>query len=194
MTDDLRARWNARYRDLGDDAARHGPATFLTERAQLLPRAGRALDVAGGAGRNARWLAGRGLDVTLVDLSDEACRLATAHAAAQGLDIEVRRCELGAEPLPPGPFEVVLIVGFLDRQVWEEAADRLAPGGVLLASQPTVRNLAEHDRPPRPFLLDEGEVERMAAQHRDVGREVLEASEGWADGRHQASLVVRRPS
>ena len=69
MSDDDRARWEAGYQAGGPTRA---PAGFLLELDGELPRAGRALDVAGGAGRNALWLARRGLAVTLVDIAPSA--------------------------------------------------------------------------------------------------------------------------
>jgi 2-polyprenyl-3-methyl-5-hydroxy-6-metoxy-1,4-benzoquinol methylase len=67
MSDADRQKWDARYAQPA--AAPRDPEPFLLELDHLLPRSGRALDVAGGAGRNAIWLARRGLDVTLVDIS-----------------------------------------------------------------------------------------------------------------------------
>ena len=59
--------WDARYaeRDLVWSAE---PNVFVAETTANLP-VGRALDVAGGEGRNALWLADRGWQVTIVDFS-----------------------------------------------------------------------------------------------------------------------------
>ncbi|HEX9052362.1 MAG TPA: methyltransferase domain-containing protein, partial [Anaeromyxobacter sp.] len=73
-----RERWNARY---AEEAETPAPSPFLLSLDDVLPRRGRALDVAGGSGRNALWLARRGLDVTLADVSDVA--LARAARAAR---------------------------------------------------------------------------------------------------------------
>jgi tellurite methyltransferase len=194
--DDARARWNARHRArivAATDPSE--PAGFLTDRAQLLPQAGRALDVAGGTGRNALWLAGRGLDVTLVDVSDAACAEATARAVATGVPLDVVRADLTVDPIPAGPWDVIVVHHFLDRDLWRRLPGHLAAGGLLLAAQPTVSNLERHARPVRRWLLDDGEVVALADDLRadDPGLEVLEATEGWtAEGRHEAHLVLRR--
>jgi tellurite methyltransferase len=73
MPESDRERWNARYRE---EAAIPPPSPFLVGLDALLPRTGRALDVAGGPGRHALWLARRGLDVTLADVSDVALEVA----------------------------------------------------------------------------------------------------------------------
>lgn len=189
---DARARWNARYR------ARAGsgpPARFLTDRAPLLPGSGRALDVAGGTGRNAVWLARRGFEVTLVDVSDVAVAAAEADAARQGTEVTVVRGELAPDRLPDGRFDVILVHHYLDRALWTALPPRLAPGGVLLLCQPTVRNLERHPRPSRRWLLEIGEIPRLAARlcRDDPDLEVVEATEGWTeDDRHEGRLVVRR--
>jgi tellurite methyltransferase len=196
--DDPRVRWNARHADrIADPATSRAPSTFLTARADLLPAAGRALDVAGGTGRDALWLAGQGLEVTLVDVSDTACAEATRRAVELGASLDVERLELGTDPLPAGPFDVVVVHHWLDRDVWRTLPGHLAVGGLLLACQPTVTNLERHDRPPRRFLLDDGEVGRLAADlaapHGGATYEVVEATEGWTDqDRHEARIVVRR--
>jgi tellurite methyltransferase len=194
-----RARWNARYAArAADPAPASGPAAFLTERAALLPERGTALDVAGGTGRNALWLGARGLDVTLVDVSDAACAEATARAVAAGVSLDIVRADLTEDPVPEGPWDLVLVHHWLDRPTWRALPGHLAPGGVLLVCQPTERNLERHERPGRRWLLDDGEVERLAqelvaAAPDGVELEVVEASEGWGtEGRHEARLVLRR--
>lgn len=186
---DERTRWNARH---AGRVPLTEPGQFLVRHASLLPARGRALDVAGGGGRNAVWLARRGFSVTLVDVSDEACRLAAEAAARADVDLAVERRDVSGTGLPPGPWDVIVFHHFLDRDLWAPAAAALAPGGVLLITQPTVHNLERHDRPSREWLLEPGELVAAARTWADV--EVVVADEGWtADGRHESSIVARRP-
>jgi hypothetical protein len=67
MAEADRRRWDARYRE--HEPGLRQPSGSLVALADLLPHAGRALDVAGGTGRHALFLAQRGLDVTLADIS-----------------------------------------------------------------------------------------------------------------------------
>ncbi len=188
VVDDTRERWNQRY---GRRPPPSEPSVFLTDRAALLPAGGRALDLAGGGGRHAIWLARRGFDVTLADISDVACALARERADAAGVALDVRRVELGVEPLPAGLFALVLSHAYLDVEVWREAVGLLDVGGIALLCQPTVRTLERRDRPGRPWLLDEGQMAELVATLDDI--EVLELDEVWTDeDRHEARAVLRR--
>lgn len=182
------ARWDARY---ADDDAWVEPATSFVELADGLA-AGRALDVAGGAGRHALWLAAHGWEVTLVDVSPVGVAQARRRAQQAGLDITAEVRDLAVEPVPTGPFDLVVVVAFLDRAVLAQVPDVLAVGGRLLMVHPTISNLERHDRPPRRFLLEPGELAAIAG---DLGLEIEVSDEGWsADDRHEARLLARRPA
>ncbi len=186
-----REKWNARFRE-GSAYAREQPAAFLTALADRLPTTGRALDVAGGAGRNAVWLARRGLAVTLVDISDEALTLARDHAARVDVPLELCAADLEVAPLPAGPFDLILSFNFLRRELFAAFPEHLAPGGLLVYLQPTETNLQRHPRPPAPFLLRDGELPGLLQ-----GLEVVTYQEGWfeaggEEARHEARLVARK--
>jgi tellurite methyltransferase len=180
VSDADRDKWDRKHAERG---APGEPSPWLLSLDPLLPRRGRALDVAGGAGRNAVWLARRGLDVTLVDVSP----VGLAIARAQGAPLTTLALDLEREPLPPGPFDVVLCFHFLDRRVWRELPLRLAPGGLLVVCHPTRENLARHAHPSADYLLEPGELPRLLASVETVVYE-----EGWLDeGRHEARFVGR---
>ena len=192
VSDVERARWDARYRAEGP--ARRAPSPFLVSVAALLPTAdgggGRepaALDIAGGAGRNAVWLAARGFAVTLADVSPVALELASAAAAAAGVALRVRAVDLERAPLPTGPFELIVSIDYLHRPLFATFPGALAPGGLLVVVQPTRRNLERHPHPSARFLLDEGELPGLV---RDL--DLVRYEEGWADDRHEARLVARK--
>jgi tellurite methyltransferase len=184
MSDEDRQRWNARHRERAEAGA---PSPFLLSLAERLPAAGRALDIAGGAGSDALWLASRGLEVTLLDVSDVALARAQAAAEAAGLIIETVAADLDVVPLPPGPFDVITCFNFLDRRLFPQIPSRLAAGGLFAYTQPTRRNLERHPHPSARFLLEEGELPGLVAE-----LEIVEVEEGWFGERHQARLLARR--
>lgn len=182
-----RERWNARY---GEEAGIPEPSPFLLALEAILPRAGRALDVAGGPGRNALWLARRGLDVTLADVSDVALARAARAAEEAGLALATVRVDLEAEAPPAGPWDLVVCTYFLHRPLLAALPALLAPGGLLVVAHATRRNLERHPRPGPDHVLEEGELPRLVR-----GLEVLRSEEGWLEaGRHEARLVGRRPA
>ncbi len=186
MTDEARTHWDRRYRTEGRPEV---PSPFLDQVDAALPIRGHALDVAGGGGRHAIWLARRGLTVTVVDVSEAGLSLAAAAAAREGVQVELICADLETEPLPPGPWDVVLCFHYLQRDLFPEFAAALAPGGTLVAVLATVRNLERHDRPPARHLLEEGELPGLVA-----GLNIASYEEGWLDeGRHEARLVACKP-
>lgn len=187
---DSRERWNQRHAT--GAAPGPEPSAALRDLAGELPTHGRALDVAGGAGRHALWLARRGLDVTLVDVSDVAVELAGRGDPRPGTLTALRR-DLEEEALPAGPWDLILVSHYLQRSLFEALAAALAPGGLLVYVQPTRRNLERHARPGPAFLVEEGEL-RAAFEDR---LEIIRYDEGWTDegwtdeGRHEARLLAR---
>jgi len=180
-----REKWNARYRA---EEAPSPPSPFLTSLAPLLPRRGRALDVAGGTGRHALWLARRGLETTLADVSDVALEKAAAAARREGLTLATLAIDLQATPLPPGPWDVIVCRYFLHRPLFAGFPAALAPGGWLVVTHATHSNLQRHDRPGPEYLLDDGELPALIR-----GLTVIRSEEGWVEsGRHEARLVARK--
>lgn len=185
---DPRAHWNERHTTRPEVTE---PAPFVVESAELLPYSGTALDVAGGTGRHALWLAEAGLRVTLIDVSDIALDIARAEASLRDLSIETIERDIEAAGLPNDSWDVVVIHLFLDRSVLATLPDRLEPGGVAIVAHPTVRNLERHPRPERHYLLEGGELAAIASDWQ--GMEIVMLEEGWTLGdRHVARLRARR--
>jgi SAM-dependent methyltransferase len=181
-----RERWNERH---GEEEGSSEPSAFVTGLDAALPRGGRALDLAGGAGRHALWLARRGLEVTLADVSDVALARAAQRARAEGLPLRTVRLDLEAEPLPAGPWDVILCTWFLHRPLLAAAGAALAPGGLLATAHPTRTNLQRHARPGPAHLLEPGELPGLVR-----GLELVRYDETWREsGRHEAWLLARRP-
>jgi tellurite methyltransferase len=180
-----REKWNTRYR--GTDGL-HGPSPFLVALDPVLPRQGRALDIAGGTGRHALWLARRGLTVTLADVSDVALSTASREARAVGVPLEPLQIDLEASPLPAGPWDVILCFYFLHRPLLAALPAALAPQGWLVVAHATRSNLTRHARPGPEHLLEDGELPTLIR-----GVETVSYEEGWCEtGRYEARLVARR--
>jgi tellurite methyltransferase len=180
-----RQRWNDRYQQA---SAPREPSAFLCSLADTLPRAGRALDLAGGPGQDACWLARHGLDVTLVDVSDVALAQARALALDTGVALTCLRLDLETEAPPPGPFDVVICLNYLWRPLFRGLPSLLAPGGWFVFAQPTRSNLLRHAHPSARFLLEDGELPSLLP-----GLQLRSLTEGWTEdtGRHEARVLAQ---
>ena len=188
VNDQDRHRWNRKFLQGEHDSTE--PSSVITDIEHLLPRQGKALDVAGGAGRHSLWLAQRGLTVTLVDISDEALRISQTRAQSLGIQLKTVHLDLEQEPLPAGPWDLILAVHYLDRTLFPRFAEALAPGGLLVFLQPTQSNLQRHQRPSARFLLEDGELPALLP-----GLRTLHYEEGWlVEGRHEALVVAQATS
>ncbi len=187
MSEVEREHWDHRYATEGVRSTE--PAAFLVEVADRLPPVAKVLDVGGGSGRNAIWLAQRGHQVTVVDISAEGLRLSAEAARDAGVAITAIRGDLDAEPLPPGPWDVVVDFHFIKRHLFPQILAVLRPGGFLVFCQATVHNLERNDRPPRPYLLETGEGWELLADF-----DLLIAREGWSvEERHEFEALAQRP-
>jgi hypothetical protein len=181
-----RDRWNEQWARVPPG---HGGRSGVVELVEpWLPTSGRGLDVAGGGADDAIELARRGLEMTVVDVSDVGLGRARDRAAAAGVSVTTVEADLEREPLPAGPWQLITVANYLQRDLFAVMAGSLAPGGVLAAVICTTVNLEHHERPGRRFLLDPGELPTLVP-----GLTVVHHSEGWRDGgRHEAHLVARR--
>ena len=133
----------------GIEAPRLASHAGILERARTMdllsrhlpPSPARVLDVGGGPGVYAVWLAGRGYDVRLLDPVPLHVDQARASAAAAGVSLEAGIGEAGALPEKDASADAVLLMGPLyhltgraDRvAALAEARRVLRPGGVLAA-------------------------------------------------------------
>jgi tellurite methyltransferase len=155
-----RDRWNAKF--LAGEAQVTDPDPLLVEAcADLAP--GRALDLGGGAGRHAIWLAQRGWRVALADVSNEGLALAAKKATEAGVTLTLRR-ESAAETVAwarrPDSlrFDLVCVFVFLVREQFSALPDLLAPGGVLVYKTYTADHVRFTQGHSLQYALDPGEL------------------------------------
>lgn len=168
-----------------------GPASWLLENADLLPRGGRVLDVACGRGRHALLLAGAGFDVTAIDRNADAIAQLRTVADRLGFPITADVIDLETDP-PPGLgsqlYDAILGFNYLHRPLMPVLREATRPGGRIFYETFTTRQ-AERGHPRNPaFLLQDGELERLMQPFR-----VTRSREGEIDGRWIASVVAERP-
>jgi SAM-dependent methyltransferase len=145
------------------------PEPLLVEAAELV-RAGRALDIACGAGRNALYLAKLGWRVTAVDRSAAALRLLRQSAA--GLELETQQADLeqGEFEIEPDSYDLICDFLYLQRDLFPAMRAGVRPGG-LFAGAILLKQPGNAER----FRMDPGELRQEFA-----GWKVLYYSEAGA--------------
>jgi SAM-dependent methyltransferase len=148
------------------------PSAWLRRWTHLIAPESHVLDVACGAGRHMRWLAGQGHHPQGVDRNPEALALAQAFGPVTLADIEN-----GPWPFMGQTFGAVVVTHYLWRPLLPHIVQCVAPGGVLIYETFAAGNETV-GRPSRPdFLLQHGELLRLTpGMHTVAYEEGREAS------------------
>ncbi|HEX4067195.1 MAG TPA: methyltransferase domain-containing protein [Acidobacteriaceae bacterium] len=168
-----RERWNAKF--LAGEAQKTEPNQRVVEACSGLTP-GRALDLAGGAGRHAIWLAQRGWQATLADVADEGLAVAQRRAEAHGIavvpegseaqsarsgSITLRReeaAETVAWARSAHRFDLIVAVRVLLRDLFDELPGLLAPNGLLVMMTFTSEHARFADGKSTRYALRPGEL------------------------------------
>ncbi len=185
-----RERWNRKYRD--SPGSQREPDPFLPLALSefvrpLFPVGGRALDLAGGAGRHAIWLAKEGWEVTLIDISSAGIQQAQRNASTLALHVHCVEADLSCFKAPQRQFDLVMGFFYLERRIFPEVVKAIRPGGLLIYK---TLSRAQPELPRRlkdpAYLLGKGELLRLAD-----GLQVLHYREQIAE-KATAELVARK--
>jgi SAM-dependent methyltransferase len=178
--------WDQRYSSREQVWSGQPNTALVSEAAGLRP--GRALDVGCGEGADALWLAGRGWQVTALDVSKVALDRAAEQARRVGIQVLWLHAGLVEAALPPRSFDLVSAQYPALPRTGAHDAERallgaVAPGGVLLVvhHRPPGKEQAEaHGCNPDDYvspgcvaaLLDDGwqvEVDETRPRHVTAG-------------------------
>lgn len=148
-----------------------------------------AVDIACGAGRHAVALAREGFEVTAVDFSSEALRLASELAESQGakITLEQRDLETGDADLGVSRFDLAFVFFYLHRPLLPVIDRCLRPGGLLIYKTYSVDQLRFEGRPRhKMYFLEHNELLRVFSGYR-----VLRYEEEW-EGKGSAALIAQK--
>lgn len=175
---------------MSDHPGSDPPSPFISEWVCRMPNAGRrrALDVAMGSGRHARLMASAGFRTYGVDRDLRSLAAVVHSGAASGLTIRGWCADLTMHPLPRDWFDLIVVVRYLQRDLYSALARALAPGGLLLYETFTEAQRGKGRGPTSPdHLLKSGEL-RQRFQDLEVAfyEETIEPDA-------LARLAARRP-
>lgn len=149
--------WDVRYAE-AELAYGDAPNDFLAAQAGRLPGSGRALALAEGQGRNAVWLATRGLEVTAVDQSAVGLARAEALAATRGVALHTLVADLAHHDLGTGCWDVIVSIWAhmppaVRRPLHRAVVAALRPGGLFVLEAYTPAQVGRGTGgPPDPSL------------------------------------------
>lgn len=145
--------WNERY---AIDGLVYGeaPNDFLVCVADRLPRSGKAIDIGAGEGRNAIYLASRGLDVMAMDQSEVGMRKAMERANGLGLSLrtsvaDLQEFDAGAASLDVVTSFIVHLPLPLRALVHGRVREWLRPGGVFVLEAYAPEQLSRNTGGPK---------------------------------------------
>jgi tellurite methyltransferase len=182
--------WNRKYRTSSHSSLQPDP--FLPYAYEqfikpAFPNPGTAMDLAGGIGRHAVWLAGHGWQVTLVDISEVAIAKAQENAEAYRNRITFQCADAAQFKAGRSKCDVLLVFFYLERKILPELINALRPGGVLIYKTYTELQPRLGKGPTHPMhLLKQNELLRAFSK-----LNVLHYEETIRD-RGIAQLVARK--
>jgi SAM-dependent methyltransferase len=155
-----RNKWNQRYAE--DSYRKTNPVSLLSEWLPRVP-AGKALDLACGAGRNALYLAESGFQVDAIDISREGLRLAAQQAEERGLAINWIEHDLDEPYEFADDYNLIVVLWYVNLPLITRLCDCLAPGGYLLCEE-HLRSAREIIGPANPdFRVAPGALRKAVA-------------------------------
>ncbi|MBI5494109.1 MAG: class I SAM-dependent methyltransferase [Deltaproteobacteria bacterium] len=153
----MKEHWDLQYAQDGF-AYGEAPNDFLAEVVGQLPP-GRALFLAEGEGRNAVFLAGRGWEVTAMDLSEVGLGKARELAARRGTRLSTVQGDLATFELGNAQWDVMVAIwchlpSALRREVNRRIVEALRPGGMFVMEAYTPEQLTYRTGgPPNADML-----------------------------------------
>jgi SAM-dependent methyltransferase len=132
MSNEDRDKWNQRYAEGSD--RKSNPVNLLSD---WLPKlaAGRALDVACGAGRNSIFMAEAGFQVDAIDISREGLKEAGKKADRLGLTLNLIEHDLDEPYRFDTDYDLIVILWYVNLELIRHLCHCLSPGGYLLCEE-----------------------------------------------------------
>lgn len=185
MSQQDRNKWNQRYAE--DSNSKDNPVTLLENWIEEIP-AGKALDIACGAGRNAIFMARAGFDVDAIDISRQGLNKAQQNAENQALDINWIEHDFDQPYNFDTDYDLIIVMWYVNLPLISKLCHCLAPGGYLLCEEHLMTDQEVIGPTSSSYRVESGELrEAVSALEVLYYRESIETA---AEDEQLASAAV----
>jgi 2-polyprenyl-3-methyl-5-hydroxy-6-metoxy-1,4-benzoquinol methylase len=163
-SDEQRSHWDSKYEQGLPSLEKPDPffvSAFSQFVADRFPDRGTALDLAGGIGRHALWLARRHWLVTVVDISEVAILKLEQTARQLNLPLELFALNASDFSFEPEQFDLIVMFYHFDRDICPRVLAALKPGGVVICKSSLSWGGYEGTAPSNIRPLAKGEIVAM---------------------------------
>lgn len=130
-----RSHWDLKYEQGLPSLEQPDPffvSAFNQFVADQFPNGGTVLDLAGGIGRHALWLAKKNWHVTVVDISEVAIQKLDEKARQLDLALSLFALDASEYPFETASIDLIVMFYHFDRNICRSIFSALNPGGFLL--------------------------------------------------------------
>ena len=147
------------------------------------------LDIGCGGGRDAIFLTKNRMNVIAIDHEAKVLKRAKALASLSGASVKFKCCDIKKTAcLPEQKFDLILVVRFLNRDMFTYIKESITPGGFVLF-QTFVEGVEKFDSPKNPnFILGKAEL----AEVFDGFNIIVDRIDELNDGRPVASFIAQK--
>jgi SAM-dependent methyltransferase len=159
--EEQQAHWDQKYQQEMTSLTKPDPFFLLGYKQfveDLFPNAGVVLDLAGGLGRHALWLASKGWQVSVVDISEVAINRLSRTALQLNLSLDLFALAATEFGFEPEQFDLIVLFYHLDRNLCERIVSALKPGGVLICKTSLRWDFDETSTPTGTDSLQRNEI------------------------------------
>ena len=149
-----------------------------------------ALDLGCGGGRDAVFLAKQGWQVSAIDNESRVIKRAKQLATRSGASVKFRCCDLKKTGcLTEETFDLVMVMRFLNRDLYEPIKQMIKPGGWLVF-QTFTEGAEKFGSPKYPnFILKPNELSQVFSDFKII----TDRMDSLSDGRPVASFIAQKP-
>jgi tellurite methyltransferase len=189
-------RWNQKYSrtsasDIDLVEAKGEPELMAME--HFLSCSGCALEVASGKGANALYLARLGYNVIASDCAINGLVMGQGSAKNGNLPLNSLVCDLVSYPFPHDYFDLVSVVRYLDRRLFQSIGSWVKPGGWLFYKTFNQNFLKINPRFNPDYVVAEDELNTVFSDFEIVSSSFDQSDDAIGRNKGTSFILARKP-